>query len=459
MKIIPLFILLLFAGNLKAQSHIWTREDAKKANFHVDLLPVSYTTTFPLETSEEFSEKLGECMGSVLSERADPGIGVFVQVLINDRGSVDYLIFDAEQSKGYNRDSLNQLLKTAFEKDLTKWQMASKPEKPFQFMTFRFFGKRIVHREVRQADSSVTTIKDAQAFVDTLKIKRVFFNQLELTAMPDVVYRFPNTEELYLSGNNLEKLVIDFARLPRLKQLHLQNNKLTGEGLVLSKNKTLEVLNLRENKLTDIPAAARNCKKVSSLWLGGNQLKSLSNRSFRKLKQVKDLNFYKSELVVLPRGIRKMKNLEVLDLYYNRFESLPNSLTRLKKLTHLAISHNQLKTLPAKMNRLKNVHTFYAHHNRLSVLPESVAKMRKVNILDLGFNWFTNFPAEVASLQDLKELDISSNNFPDFPAKLLDIKKLDKVYLQGNPFVGKDMDIKYEHQLGVLKGKNVEVFY
>lgn len=459
MKIIPVLILLLFAGNLKAQSRIWTREDAQKADFHINLLPVTYTTEFSLEITKGLHEKLDEWLGSVLSARADPGIGVFVQVLVGDKGRIDYLVFDAEQSKGYNKDSLNQVLKAVFEKNVPQWQMAPKPEKPFQLVTMQFFGKRVVHREVRRTDSSVTTVKEAQAFIDTSKIKRIFFNQLELTALPDVVYRFPNTEELYLSGNNLTVLSIDFARLPRLKQLHLQNNKLTEKGLVLSKNKTLDILNLRENNFADIPAAARNCKKMSSLWLGGNKVKSLSNRSFRRLKQVKDLNFYKSELVVLPRGIKRMKNLEVLDLYYNRFESLPNSLTRLKKLTHLAISHNQLKTLPAKMNRLKNVHTFYAHHNRLSVLPESVGKMQKVNILDLGFNGFTNFPAEVASLQDLKELDISSNNFPDFPAKLLDFKKLDKVYLQGNPFVGKDMDIKYEHQLGVLKDKKVEVFY
>ena len=460
MKIIPAIILMLLANLAMAQSKIWTKAEAEKENFHIDALPISYTeANVTPEMFQEVMQMLNESSTSVLSSKQDPAISIFMQVLVNVEGKIDYLIFDAERSKGYNQDSINQPLKKVFVAKAKTWQMSVKPEKPFQFLTLKVFGKQVVQREIRRTDSSVVTIEDAQVFIDTLKIKRLFFNQLELTALPPVVYRFPNLEELYLSGNEFEKLNIDFSRLPKLKQLHIQNNKLTSEGLFLSKNKTLEVLNLRENKFTDIPLAASSCLKLSSLWLGGNNLMALSNRSFRKLRQVKDLNFYKSNLAVLPKGIKKMKNLEVLDLYYNKFESLPNSLTKLKKLTHLAVSYNQLKTLPPKMDRLKNVHTFYAHHNRLSALPESVSKMSKVNILDLGFNWFTNFPVEVVSLKDLKELDISSNNFAAFPDKLLDIKKLDKVYMQGNPFVKDDIGTKYQQQLGVLKQKNVEVFY
>lgn len=459
MKIILMLMLGLLANEALAQPKIQTREEATKENFKVENLPVSYSMESIDESIQDVMKLFDAALAKVLPENLNPGVGVDVQVLVNTSGKIDYLIFNVEHPTNYDKDSLNQVIKSAFTASALNWEMAVKPSKPIQFIGFRYFGKLIVKREIRKTDSSVVTVEDALVFVDTLKIKRIFFNQLDLHSLPEVIYRFPNLEELYLSNNGLEMVQIDFIKLPRLKQLHIQNNELTNDGLVLSKNSTLEVLNLRENKLTNIPDAARNCKKLASLWLGGNSLSALSNRSFRKLKQIRDLNFYKSGLAVLPKGIKKMKNLEVLDLYYNQFESLPNSLTRLRKLTHLAISYNQLKTLPSKMHRLKKVHTFYAHHNRLSALPENISKMKNVNILDLGFNWFTNFPAEVAFLQDLKELDISSNNFSSFPEKILNIKKLDKLYLQGNPFVGKDMDVKYEHQLGVLKKKNVEVFY
>jgi hypothetical protein len=213
MKIISLIFLLFLAGNLKAQSHIWTPEDAKKANFHIDQLPESYSTALPMGISEEVHVKLGEWLGSVISANADPGIGVFLQVVVSKTGSIDYLIFDTGQTKGYNRDSLNHVMKSVFEKKVPQWVMTSKPEKAFKFMTFQSFGKRIVTREMRKADSAVTTIKEAQAFIDTLKIKRIFFNQLELASMPDLVYRFPNTEELNLNGNDLTALNIDFSRI------------------------------------------------------------------------------------------------------------------------------------------------------------------------------------------------------------------------------------------------------
>ena len=459
MKIILAVIFICLACEVIGQVKIMTREEAQDEKFHPDMLPVSYSTEGDAISVQKVQFFLTESLGEVISENADPGIGVFAQVFMNARGGLDYLIFDAEQIKGYSKDSLNKIIKGKFIAVADHWQLRVAPEKPFQIAVFQFFGKKLAYRNVRKTDSSVVDIPYAVAFADSLKVKRIFFNDLELTNLPEVIYRFPNAEELYLNSNKLTEVKIDFNRLPKLKQLHLQNNALTNEGLLLTENQSLNNLNLRDNKFTDIPSEARNCKKLSSLWLGGNSLSALSNRSFRKLKQIRDLNFYKSDLAVLPKGIKKMKNLEVLDLYYNQFEKLPNSLTKLRKLTHLAISYNLLKTLPPKMNRLKNVHTFYAHHNRLSALPESVSRMNKVNILDLGFNWFTNFPAEVASLKDLKELDISSNNFAAFPEKLLEIKKLDKVYLQGNPFVRDDMGTKYQQQLGVLKQKKVEVFY
>ncbi|MCF0057279.1 leucine-rich repeat domain-containing protein [Dyadobacter sp. CY356] len=454
MKIILSFILMLIAQASLAQVHIWTHEDAKKANFPVHMLPEDYEEHESMETMSLVEKSLNAVVASDLN----PGISVFAQVLVNQKGSVDYLIFNIEPTN-YDRDSLNQVFKKSFSENVTNWKLTEKPQKPFRLTILLRLGKQVIKRQVRQTDSSVVNIEEAIAFKDSLKIKKIFFNQLELKSLPDVIYRFPNTEEIYLSGNELTKVKIEFKRLPRLKQLHLDGNKLTNKNLVLTKNKSLELLNLKENKFTNIPAAARACKNLSSFGLGGNKLSNLSDRSFRKLKKVRDLNFYKSEITILPKGIKKMKGLEVLDLYYNQLESLPASITGLKNLTQLAVSHNQLKALPEHLGRLTNVHTLYAHHNKLSKLPASLAEMKKLNVLDLGYNWFYNFPNEIMALDSLHELDISGNNLPEFPSTLVKFKKLDKVYLRGNPFINKEVEKKYASELKALKGNSVEVFY
>jgi Leucine-rich repeat (LRR) protein len=447
-------LVMLLAQQVSAQIHVWSSEEAKAANFHPDRLPLTYEE----KSNDEAMDLIHKSFNAVIAEDVDPGIMVITEILINGQGSVDYVIFDL-QTKGYNTDSINQILKKSLVQSTANWKLTKQPEKPIQITMLTTYGKRIVNREVRQTDSSVINLKDAQACIDTLKIKKIFFNQLELKTVPDVIYRFPNAEELYLGGNSIKKAFIDLKKLPRLKQLFVDGNLLTNESFTLSNNKSLELLNLKENKFTNIPKAVRKCKKMTSLMLGGNKLTHLSNRSFRKLKQVRDLNFYRSELAVLPKGIQKMKNLEVLDLYYNQLEVLPDAIVKLSKLAQLAISYNQLKTLPQNINRLQNVHTLYAHHNKLSELPDNISKMQKIRILDLGYNAFNTFPAEIAFLDSLQELDISSNHLVEFPSTLLEMKKLDKLYLRGNPFVDKNMEKKYANQLGVLKGRNVEVFY
>ncbi|MCF2497301.1 leucine-rich repeat domain-containing protein [Dyadobacter chenhuakuii] len=406
----------------------------------------------------EVMKKTSLIIASAFPENPNPGITVFTQIYVNESGSLDYLIFDLRTGDGYDKDSLDKHAKYAFLTGLDGWKV-SKTGKKFSVVSVRTVGKQPVVREVRRGDSSVVDLKTALVFQDTLKTKRLYLNQLELKTLPEVIYRFPNLEELYLGNNELQAVYIDMARLPKLAQLHLQQNKLTEKSFQITGNNTLYLLNLKENKFTNIPPAIRKCKKLRTLWLGGNQMSALSNGSFRKLKSVQDLNFYKSDIAVLPKGIKKMKNLEVLDLYYNQLKMLPKSITKLKNLTHLAVSYNQIKALPERIDKLSRIHTLYAHHNRLSKLPASITKMQNLKILDLGFNWFTNFPPELTAFVKLQELDLSSNNFPDFPEQLLEIKKLEKLYLRGNPFVKDDAETKYSRQLGQLKSKNIEVFY
>ena len=386
------------------------------------------------------------------------GIALFFEAMVGTEGKVDLVIFDLMYAQKYNRDSLAGKFKAAFASQMSIYK-APVPGAAF-VRTFSIgIGPIKVPRQVRQTDSSLIDVASLVTYTDTLRIKKLFLNDLELKEIPQTIYRYPNLEELYLGSNEITEVNLNMSRLPKLRQLHLQGNQITGENFKISPNKTLNLLNLKENKLSDIPAAARNCKRLDILWLGGNQLSKLTSSSFKRFKNLKDLNFYKSGIAVLPKGIKKMHHLEVLDLYYNELEQLPKTITRLRRLTHLAVSNNQLTSLPKKIDKLKKIHTLYAHHNHLSKLPERITKMKNLKILDLGYNWFTNFPQELTSFNTLEELDLSSNNFTEFPSQLLSIKRLDKLYLRGNPFAGENAEAKYGQQLGQLKSKNIEVFY
>jgi Leucine-rich repeat (LRR) protein len=410
------------------------------------------------EGVKEVSTRIGLTLETVIPNKPNPGIVLLMHIFVSQEGSVEKLIVDLANTKGYNLDSLGKEITNALTKGITGWTLGKRPASKFSISITRFYGKMPVRREVRTSDSSAIDLKMALSVVDSAKIIRLYLNQLELTSVPDVIYRFPNLQELYLGGNELQSVSIEMARLPKLKQLDLHGNQLTNTSLTITPNKTLEILKLNENKLTDIPSSVAKCKNLQMLWLGGNSLSELGNSSFRQLKRVTDLNFYKSEIVRLPGGIKKMKRLMVLDLYYNKLTTLPKSVVRLRNLTQLAVSHNELTALPRKIYKLRNLHTLYAHHNRLSKLPENMGRLREMRILDLGYNWYTDFPNEITSFEKLEELDLSSNNFLEFPAGLLEIKHLDKLYLRGNPFV-KSLAGSENGQLEQLRKNSVEVFH
>jgi Leucine-rich repeat (LRR) protein len=385
------------------------------------------------------------------------GVVIFVQVYVGKDGGVKDVVLDLPYAPKFNKDSLA----LEFSKHLAKTMSGFKSEHPGKTASHHLsmsIGSFKEERKVMKVDSSLSDVVKALAFQDSLGIKRLFFHELELQDLPAVIYRFPNLEELYLQKNQLTSVTLDMGRLPKLKQINLQANRITNDGLHISRNKSLWLLQLNHNKFDDIPRSVANSRRLESLWIGGNVLERLSDRSFRRLRSVRDVNFYETGLKVLPDGIKKLKRLEVLDLYHNELTQLPDAITRLKRLTHLAVAHNQISGLPEKIYKLKYIHTLYAHHNRLSKLPGKIGQLTQMKILDLGFNWFTDFPKEITAFSKLQELDLSSNNFHEFPAKLLDMKGIEKLFLRGNPFLDDDGVQKYANQLTVLKSKNVEVF-
>ncbi len=86
MKILLSFILMLMTELSMAQAHIWTHEDAKKANFPVHMLPEDYEEHGSVETMSLVEKSLN----AIVAKDVNPGISVITQVLVNQQGRVDY---------------------------------------------------------------------------------------------------------------------------------------------------------------------------------------------------------------------------------------------------------------------------------------------------------------------------------------------------------------------------------
>ncbi len=315
-------------------------------------------------------------------------------------------------------------------------------------------------RTIPKGDSVISTLESALATTRPDTVKILALNQLKLKTVPEVIYRFTEMRELLLSANELKRVAIDLSRLPKLRHIWLNANQLTDTSLHLPQNTTLKVLNIQGNRFTDIPQAVRNCKKLSSLWLGYNKLTQLNQKSFKGLRKLQDLNLYSCEIPSLPKGIGKLRRLEVLDLYYNELTALPNTLGRMKRLQQLALSNNQLTELPTTLGRLKRLQALYAHHNKLATLPNTINKLRSLRILDINHNQFSTLTKQIAALRVVEEIDISYNNLSEIPAQMPQLRQLKKLYLRENPVAEDTMLLsRSKSVLESLEQNKTEVSY
>lgn len=315
-------------------------------------------------------------------------------------------------------------------------------------------------RKARTGPGVISTLEAARSTTRPDTVTTLAFNQLDLTSLPDVVYRFPKLEELDLSRNDLHELPARLTEIPTLKRLSLLYNHIPNDSVHFTSNTHLVALNLQGNRLTRVPPTIRQNRRLESLWLGNNKLANLDVKTLRRLRRLNDLNLYNAGLTTLPKQVGRLKRLKVLDLYYNKFTELPRQVGRIKHLEQLAVAHNDLKALPVSLTKLRRLQALYVHHNRLSQLPAEFSRLRNLRVLDLGYNWFTVPPAVLTALPALEELDLSNNNLQELPQSLGSLRGLKKLYLRSNPLTRTDAKTgPYAPVIQQLEANQTEVFY
>lgn len=387
-----------------------------------------------------------------------PVAGVFLQTkeFVRPDGTYER-VFCQFEGRDLTAEQESQLLEL-----LNEWY----DQHPFPIKTqtgFRWdgmtqLGNMPQKRTVRRGAGIISTLEAAEKTTRPDTVRMLAFNQLELSSIPEIVYRFPKLEELDLSKNHLHELPARLTTdIPTLKRLSLLYNAIPNDSVFFTRNKHLVALNLQGNKLTQVPASVRQNRRLESLWIGNNKLQDVNVKGLRRLN---DLNLYNAELARFPASVCKLKRLQVLDLYYNKFTEIPAQIRRLKRLEQLAIAYNELKGLPPSLGNLSRLQMLYAHHNRISQLPSQLQKLHYLRILDLSHNWFSVVPAVVADFPYLEELDFSNNNVQEMPAVLGKSKSLKKLYLRSNPLTRDNVKAgPYAPVIEQLEANQTEVFY
>lgn len=176
--------------------------------------------------------------------------------------------------------------------------------------------------------------------------------------------------------------------------------------------------------LQDIP----DIEQVTSLYLSGNQLKTLPTDIFNGLTNLQELHLNSNKLKILPATIFSgLTNLQWLSLSRNRLQQLSeNVFSDLRNLLQLYLDGNRLETLPATVfNNLHNLYYLSLNNNRLQNLPGtiSLSTLRNLNKLYISSNQLQTLPSTIFNgLHNLQHLDLRDNAFTlDFIPTLTDM--------------------------------------
>ena len=164
-----------------------------------------------------------------------------------------------------------------------------------------------------------------------------------LRAVPDEVFdQAGQLEVLDLSGNALEDLPADLARLERLRVLFCSDNRFTRMPEVIGRCPALEMVGFKANRIDEVPEAALP-PRLRWLILTDNRLPELP-ASIGRCTRLQKLMLAGNRLERLPAELAACERLELLRLSANAFteagRALPAWLLALPRLAWLAYAGN-----------------------------------------------------------------------------------------------------------------------
>jgi Leucine-rich repeat (LRR) protein len=115
------------------------------------------------------------------------------------------------------------------------------------------------------------SIKDALK-VDPLSVKKLYLSKQRLKAFPDVIFNFPNLNQLDLSRNKIKEIPENIADLRHLTYLNVSKNKITQLPEGIGKMRTLRSFKFSQNRITSLPSGFFKISTLEIVELFSNPL-------------------------------------------------------------------------------------------------------------------------------------------------------------------------------------------
>lgn len=195
-------------------------------------------------------------------------------------------------------------------------------------------------------------------------------------------------QELDLSHNKLRQLGGELNELPNLRELHLQHNQLVSiSDDAFLKLKNLTYLNLQHNILTSIGSFLVYLKGLKTLDLSDNYLMSLSANDVNGLISIVNFNISHNELKSVETScFGEAKQLQIADFSFNNIDMTieENMFINNHELSYLNFYHNKIRGV--HVNALKNPNLRYLNLEKNHFNNNKLEKPKTVPVLSQPVN-------------------------------------------------------------------------
>jgi len=283
---------------------------------------------------------------------------------------------------------------------------------------------------LKLSSNEIHSLNNPSVFTGLANLQMLDLSNNQLSSVhPQLFSSLVNLEQLDLSRNSLTAVPAPlFGTLAHLQQLYMDHNKLnTLESSVFNNCSNVRDLGMAANQFVTIPAAIRSLKKLVTLDMGENTIRSLGNNgndTFKGLSQLYGLRLVDNKLEDLPAGFcQHLRQLRVLNLAANKIRRVQEStFSGCDQVRALRLDGNSLEELPPSfgaelpsvlwLNVSRNALTAFQYH----VIPKTIEwldlshnELTKLHLSDqgrVGGSW--NLRVVDASHNELDSLDSSS---------------------------------------------------
>ncbi|XP_062297135.1 toll-like receptor 13 [Scomber scombrus] len=258
-----------------------------------------------------------------------------------------------------------------------------------------------------------TLLESFDTSLTTLRMNKIKRN---VTALINVSCTIPTLTTLKLQNNNLNSSDL-FQACINLTEIDLAENQIKNVSDKSFRTlRGLMILSLRKNKLSAVPSVIRTIPTLVELDLSSNLISALDCHDFANMTRLKELSLKNNTITELKECLFKdLIRLQVLRLQTNKITKLNSAFSKhLPYLERLHLNGNQLDCIKeGYFKGLQGLKNLSLYENKITRLGKnSFIGMKNLTDMLLQYNKITDKGIHKSSFKDLinlRTLDLREN--------------------------------------------------